>query len=38
MIFEQEAEDFATNQEWKSAGILCVFQGFSSAGLEQKIR
>ena len=38
MIFEQTARDFATDQEWKTAGILCVFQGFSSAELGEKIR
>ena len=38
MIFAQEAEDFATNQGWKTAVILCVFQGFSSVELEKKIR
>jgi len=38
MIFGQEAEVFFADQAGKAAGILCVFQGFSSAELGQKIR
>ena len=38
MIFEQEAEDFFSDQGRQAAGILCVFQSFSSEELGKKIR
>lgn len=39
-LFRQElmTRDFGTNQGLKSADILCVFQGFQTAELGQKIR